>query len=116
MAIQAYKDIGYAIEYEPHEHYVEFVIYELDGWDEENDAPLYHKAKSSMHPDPVESHEESEAFASGSIKWDGCSNWNIDENDRGMLHFCGVEGIQDMNKAFERCYALAEELMPAWLT
>lgn len=57
---------------------------------------------------------EAQVFLRGAIKWDGCSNWHFDEQDIGMLHFCGVGRASSIGRLMERMYDLASARMPTF--
>lgn len=54
---------------------------------------------------------ERDAYLHGFIKFDGCANIHIDEQDRCMLHFCGRRGWGELNELVETAYAVAGEIM-----
>jgi hypothetical protein len=47
-------------------------------------------------------------YMHGTIRFDGCSNWYFDEQDRVMLHFCGMDGVFDLARVFETSYEIAK--------
>lgn len=49
---------------------------------------------------------------SGSIKFDGCSNWQFEEDC--MTHFCGLESIKEFMEMAEELYRLAEIHIENW--
>lgn len=61
---------------------------------------------------PAESFEAAPTYLSGSIKWDGCSNLQFDEQESCMLHFCSRKGASNVGVLLERLYDLAREAMP----
>lgn len=99
-------------------HYVEFVVYEIDymGQDDAGEftIPGWHRAGSMCHPDGVESLAESEPFMHGSVKWDGCSNWDIDDLQRGMIHACDREGLIRFGEVMARCWDWTADICPNW--
>lgn len=56
--------------------------------------------------------ETASTYLHGFIRWDGCSNWHFDEQDRVMLHFCGRSMLADVGILLTRMYDLAREHMP----
>lgn len=69
---------------------VNFTVYESDAADE----------ITSLH------HPIDELF-SVFIKWDGCSNWVMDN-----FHFCGLQEIKNFSILIDRLCELSIELMP----
>lgn len=55
-------------------------------------------------------------YLHGFVKWDGCSNWYFDEQDTCMLHFCGVNMVQDLMSVMCHCYEVAEDVLDRDLT
>jgi hypothetical protein len=68
--------------------------------------------------DYTEDFDEADAFLSGDIKWDGCSNWDFhtDEwdfhTDECMAHFCGRSNAERVGRLLGALYDLAAEMMP----
>jgi hypothetical protein len=82
---------------------VDFVVYDIEGWrhsDCGRDAP---------------SINESEPYLHGNVKWDGCSNWYFDEQDRVMLHGCNKSDLLRLGQVMAECWDWAGELLgPNW--
>lgn len=47
----------------------------------------------------------------GSIKWDGCSNWDFN-TDECMMHFCGKGGVEEFGKLLIKLYDMTAVAMP----
>jgi hypothetical protein len=107
----------YLLVCEPEEHICRFTAYEIDGTEGEGDQRkyLFHKPGWDGPGDWVHTHEEAESFATGHVKWDGCMNWTIDESDRCMLHFCGMEGLELFFQIFRRAFEFAKHSIPKWV-
>ena len=59
--------------------------------------------------------DEHKLYLQGSIKWDGCSNWKFyPDNEYSMIHFCGLERVQDQFKLWSLLYELAAKEIPQW--
>ena len=71
-------------------------IYVLDGVDKrpDGDYPLL-----------------GDLFASGFVKWDGCSNWSFHQ-DTHMHHACRREGLTAVGDILARCWDASAGLMP----
>ncbi len=67
-----------------------------------------HESKLSVNFTIFEHEEADEPMVSGSVKWDGCSNWNTEE----CLHFCCRNQAKDLGDILAACYDWAAELMP----
>ena len=91
------------------EHYVAFNVYGLsndDDYDAENNSYINDEDAGDS---PVDTIDKASVFAHGDVKWDGCSNWKFDAQDRSMLHFCSFPGLGDMMDA---AYRFCAEQMP----
>lgn len=55
--------------------------------------------------------DEGESLFEGSIKWDGCSNWDF-PNGHYPLHFCSKIEALNFYGLFSELYNLAAEMMP----
>ncbi len=76
-------------------HYVEFMVFE--GIDDKF---------IGVYP---YDHEKEPLFV-GSIKWDGCSNWDFKNMEQ--MHFCGKTEAKNLGVLMAGLYELASELMP----
>ena len=94
-------------------YYVEFKILEIVA---QNISPpvlnlenlMWHKEGSSCHPDPTDNINDAELYLSGSIKWDGCSNWMFENSP---YHFCGRDSAINIGKLLENLYNLAKDIL-----
>lgn len=57
--------------------------------------------------------KENCCFGEGTIKWDGCSNWDFNA-DGTMPHFCGLQDVVDFNAMMVELYRLASEHIVLW--
>jgi hypothetical protein len=53
--------------------------------------------------------DKAATYLSGTIKWDGCCDMKFDAQEECMLHFCGIEGVQNLGKLLEKLYNLADK-------
>jgi hypothetical protein len=54
--------------------------------------------------------DDEEAEISGSVKWDGCINWET--NPACMMHFCGPSDADRLAALFKDVWEEARKLMP----
>lgn len=106
-----WNDIRFAAVAEPEDYHCEFKVYEIAGSDEDSVVLVGHVNSS---PVDTESLDEATVYLHGYVKWDGCSNWYFDEQDRVMLHFCEKEQAQAIGVLLGRLYDWAKELIPNW--
>jgi hypothetical protein len=107
--IEHWDDIMYGATFDAHEHYVNvraFTIYKMSDGSYE-----YQDAEAHSSPSPVADIDKAETFVRGSIKWDGCSNLEFND-DEVMLHFCSKEGAMNVGVLLGRLYDVAREMMP----
>jgi hypothetical protein len=103
-------ELPYAAIAQNHEHHVEFRVYSVVQMVEPWQGPGFQRKDSDVSMDTVQHVEDAEVYIHGSVKWDGCSNWHFDEQDRVMLHFCGEDHATEIGELFKRLYAWAREL------
>lgn len=114
IIVRHFKELNFTVVATPDEYHVDYTIYEHEGI-ETNGNVLFHRKGSLHSPDPVENIDDSEAYISGSVKWDGCSNWNFDEQDRGvMLHGCTKEDVVNLGLILGECWDWTESLCDHW--
>ena len=105
------RELGFTICADVYDYHVAYAIYDLLSTEGEL---LWPRRGSAFHPDPVTSLEESEPYCHGEVKWDGCSNWAFDEQDRCMLHGCSREDIQRFGDVLALCWDWTSEILPKW--
>lgn len=82
-----------------------YKIYEVAGGDKET-GPIYNR-KDQPGFDPVDDLADAAVFASGTVKWDGCSDWDIPDQP---LHFCGRPS--GLGEVLAACWDWTAELIP----
>jgi hypothetical protein len=112
-------ELRFTIVAEPHEHWVDYTLFDIEGWGEGEvkgiyDKPLWHKAGAPSRPSTVKTLDEAEPYLHGTVKWDGCSNWHFDEQERTMLHGCRKSDVQRFGDAMAMCWEWTADLCPAW--
>ena len=111
----------YMISYAVGEVHVDFDVYEINGYTESPtephvfDVPNYTKEDSEDGRDDfVTDPAKADKFLHGGIKWDGCSNWWFDEQEKGMLHFCGKEGAAGLGALMQKMYEITAANLPTY--
>lgn len=95
-----------------HDIVLEFMVFKVTG--EYADGTSSFELRDSSSCDATENLSEAQVFLSGSIKWDGCSNWHFDDQDNCMLHFCGVKDASSIGRLMERMYDITAAEMPSF--
>ena len=100
MLIKHFDDYSFTVKAYPESHYVKFEIFEIKGTNAED--RLY-GADAGLRLD------EAPLYVHGTVKWDGCSDWQIDEPV--CLHFCTRGGVSDLGSILTSCWDWASELI-----
>ena len=102
------RSSDWAIKVIPYDYHIEFVVKEIvgehvSGGSDLSGAWLYNGVDGS-----VSDFDKAEVFLSGSIKWDGCSNWDF-HTDECMKHFCGRAQAVGIGALMDHLYQIASE-------
>jgi hypothetical protein len=73
-----------------------------------NDAYAEVEAYDDRYLQPGEEREDKPTIA-GSVKWDGCSNLNVEQ-----IHFCGRDDAVKLGEVLGAIYDAAESVIPLW--
>lgn len=98
-----YPNLDYTILVDYKDYHIEFTIVAIQGYDLDGDKPWYGEHCDIKDPNLAPK------FLHGHIKWDGCSNWYFDEQEEGMLHFCGRKYATDIGVLMGKMYDIAKE-------
>jgi hypothetical protein len=104
MHIQHFDDLKFSVQAFPDTHCVEFNIYDHLG-KQSDGTYLYGDSMNTF-----DTMKTAPIYAHGSVKWDGCSNWYFDEQDRVMLHACDKDDVLRLGKILAACYDWASQL------
>ena len=99
------------------EYHVSFKIYEASETSYVGDDtvfPSFPRSGCVSSSDYVDKIAEAQVWAHGDVKWDGCSNWHIDDMDNCMLHGCSRADLLDIGRRLASCWDWASELLPSW--
>lgn len=91
-------------------HWIGFKVYRVLG-KTESGVRVYNRDGYKTSPDPVNDRAAAQVAMSGSIKWDGCCDLNIDDEP---LHFCGRSDVEEYAALLAAIYDLAEALIPSY--
>ncbi|CAB3754323.1 hypothetical protein LMG29542_02315 [Paraburkholderia humisilvae] len=88
--VKHFQDLAFTVVAEVYRGYVNFTLYNIQGWAEGDTTGIFDVPKwcpadtgtSCVEPTQL---QDAEIYLHGSVKWDGCSNWHFDEQDRVML-------------------------------
>ena len=112
--IKNFTDIGYAVvaEVKDDDVHVDFKVYEIYGevfnMGEKVGILNYHGNNGEFTPDI----DKAKLYLHGTIKWDGCSDWWFDEQERRvMLHFCGRRDMRTLGLLFDMMYEMMPDLL-----
>jgi len=110
--IKHFEDLGFTVVASPDEYVVEYRIYEVAGHSHPDGLPVYERAKGVGPSGFTTSIDNADVYAHGHVKWDGCSNWYFDEQERGMLHECMRDGLLNIGKVLAACWDWTAVLCP----
>ena len=79
------------VDYEVFERHIEFKVFELE-------------------TDSTEGASRGFYTLFGTVKWDGCSNWDCTPNG-ALLHFCDVSDIKSMHDVMVECCEIASKIL-----
>jgi hypothetical protein len=86
---------------------MEFTVFEIAGYGENKET---HEWTVPLFGDNCEDGETPKTpFWVGSIKWDGCSNWDFRTNEC-MAHFCGPKHATSIGRLMGKLYDLARTM------
>jgi hypothetical protein len=108
-------DLGYVLSYgyerddrDGNAYLMNWRAYAVVG-ETETGRKFFNRAGYTSSPDPVDTIEEAQIFAEGSVKWDGCCNFEFTDVP---LHTCSRADAGDLGRLLEAIYDLAAEEMP----
>lgn len=108
VKIVHFDDIGYSASCDIREHYATFIVYGIARYLQPENLRSYEKETGGGFTENI---SEAHSDLSGSIKWDGCSNWNM-MPDEARLHFCSREDAINLGVLLGRLYNIAKAEIP----
>lgn len=105
--IKHFDDLFFSVVAQPHSHHVDFIVYDITGTVPEEGLRCYDSPGDRFLTDI----EQALPYLHGFVKWDGCSNWVFDQQERVMLHGCCRSNITRFGEVLGRCFDWAAELM-----
>ena len=109
---KAFPALGYHVVAKVYSHWVEYAVYELIqtwGIDGVECAPMFRTKDDQWVTKP----DEAEELFNGSIKWDGCSNWDFSPSGVA-LHLCGRTDAREFSQMIDALFDLTEEWLPTY--
>ncbi len=111
-------ELGYSVVAVAHSHRVEYTLYQIashqQGSDGQYTVPRWPVRGSVTSGDDTDVLADAEVYLHGAVKWDGCSDWHFDEQDRVMLHGCDRDALLNIGKVMAWCWDCTAELCPSW--
>ena len=112
MYIQHFDDLKFSVQAFPDTHSVEFNIYDHLSKQSDGLFTLGYLYGDCMHNS--DTMNTAPIYAHGEVKWDGCSNWYFDEQDRVMIHACDKDDLLRLGKILAECYDWTSQLCSHW--
>jgi hypothetical protein len=111
MIVRHFDKLGFTAKAYPESYYVKFELFEIAGTIQ--DGPMTGtRIYAPMNDYPTLGNAP--VYAHGSVKWDGCSDWYFDEQNRCCLHGCSRENLTNLGDALAACWDWAGELIESW--
>ena len=118
-----HNDIGFVARLRPSVHTdgdiysVDFEVFEIFCWTDDDVETPSMKRKgwrgSADTPIELDSLDDAQVFASGHVKWDGCSNVSF-HSECNMTHRCDREGLENIGTVLARVHDDCGYLMGRW--
>ena len=111
MIIRHLDELGFTVKIYPEKYHVKFELFELAGKmtsGPRNGERIY--APMNNYP----SLEDAPVYAHGTVKWDGCSDWHFDEQDRCCIHGCSRGRLTGLGVVLGLCWDYASEFIESW--
>lgn len=109
--IKHLDNLGCSIVAKPDEYHVEYEIYAHEGYGYNDDDVHYYHKKGADSFDPVPDYHDAEYVFKGSVKWDGCSNWDLNPIDC-QFHGCSKEHLINIGLILGEAWEWTKELIP----
>ena len=109
------KDLEFVVRAELEPEYqcsVDYTIYEIFG--ETLMGRLLFQKAGCDGMEPVDDMAQAQVFAHGTVKWDGCSDWEFDIQKDCMIHSCSRESLERISAILVRCWDMTATLCPKW--
>lgn len=108
-----WEDIGYAAVVFVYSSYADITVHQISGEGEYNGKKilLYPSNEPGPYGHDIPEIDNAQVFFEGSIKWDGCSNWEFFNENGLMEHFCERKQAVNFGELFSRLYDLGRDLI-----
>ena len=104
-------ELGFTVVAVSYSHHVEFTVYDVVSM---GDEPWWPRKSAMSSMDITNVLAEAKVYLHGSVKWDGCSNWHFDEQDRVMLHCCTRDDLLRLGNVLAWCWDKTAMMCPSW--
>lgn len=108
--VRHFPDLWFTIRAWVHEYEVEFEAFPM--MINEEGAYEWSERGARCGPTFCTDLDKSERALAGQVKWDSCSNWDMEGDDCSMRHYCSREQAVRIGAVLGICYDMAKELMP----
>lgn len=112
--IKHFMDLGFTIQMEQISNRAEFKIFQIshtdhyDGDDDDDNEIEYFYEKKNTNCEYTTSLNDAVVFMAGAVKWDGCSNWQFD-NDGVQIHGCNRQHLLNVGEIMTTAWDMANE-------
>lgn len=113
ISLRLYENLQFLVSARIDDAVVYFEIFNVFGTNSDG-QPLFESKHTDVSIDHVSDFTQATIFLSGSIKWDGCSNWKFDEQDHVLIHGCSKEDLTRIGTIMGECWDWASKILPSW--
>lgn len=120
--VRTFDELNFTVRATPYSHYVEYQIFHVEWITDDTSRgpglhPYWSRKNARCNGDPVNNLDEAEVIIEGSVKWDGCSNWELGKeqaNTGVMYHGCSQADLYRIGDILAICWEMTDELCPHW--
>lgn len=109
--IEEWRDLWYVVRLRPNTHWMDVEVFDHCGYDTASNQWSVTKVDAVCSADGTSNLDEAKPILTGSIKWDGCSNFQFPDD---CYHWCGRKDAADFGKMIDRLYERAASMIKAW--
>lgn len=99
------------------DHVFDFTVvyyHEIDPMPGEVLSVDYERRGATSSDDRTKDFDDAQRVISGYIKWDGCANVDIFQDEGGSVHLCGLDDAMNLSRIMFRLYCTAARFMPGF--
>lgn len=107
--IRHFDDLWFTVVAAPDTHEVGYCIFKIESQGLQPAERTY--CRSGLYSDETSDLADAQVFAYGRVKWDGCSDWYFDEQEK-MIHGCSRQELIQIGEVLAACWDWTKDLIP----